>query len=393
MEMKRRANRKEKWLPRLGAAALLLQLYGCAGMFDGLFGGKDGGDKPAALTEFKPAIRVQVAWQDSVGSAGEPALAPAVAGDSVFAAGPAGQLARYAADSGKLQWRINTGRKLSAGVGAGDNLVLAGTAKGEVLAYDANGQPLWQARVSSEVTGAPQVAGDIVVVRSGDGRIFALDARDGKRKWAYQRATPALTLRSQAGVVVMRGAVFAGFPGGKLVALKLADGKVGWEANVALPRGTTELERVADVAGLPVVDGDRVCAVAFQGRVACFDISSGNLLWARELSSSTGLAVDQRNVYVADERGAVHALDKASGASVWRQDKLFARGLSAPLALGGQIAVGDFEGQVHFLAPDSGAFTARLATDGSAVRAQPVRLGERLLVQTSKGGLYSIAIR
>jgi len=391
-----RRNQPLRWLLVL---AIIFQLAGCSGMGEkvstgfGLWGGKDTGEKPAALVEFKPSAELKSSWQERVGGAGDMVLFPAVVGDSIYAVGLDGKIARFNADTGKQQWIIDSGRKISGGVGADGSLVVVGTAKGEVLAFDAKGQPLWQARLSSEILSAPQVASDIVVVRTGDGRIFGLDARDGKRKWVYQRAMPALVLRSHAGVVVAHGAVFAGFAGGKLVALNLATGNVGWEATVALPRGATELERVTDVSSLPVVDDRMICATAYQGRTACFDIASGNPLWARDVSSSAGLAMDDRYVYVSDTHGAIHALDKSSGASLWKQDKLIARQATAPLALGRYIAVADVQGYVHLLAREDGSFAARIATDGSQIGAPPVALNRGFLVQTRNGGLYALTVQ
>lgn len=374
---------------RLPILLLPLLLTACFGWF----GSADEGVKPTALTEFKPSATPVVLWQAGVGSSGNYALQPAAEHGSIYAAGADGAIARFDADTGKQIWRTDTGKKISGGVGTGMGLVLAGTLKGEVLALDTNGNAKWQAEVSSEVLSAPQAADGVVVVRCADGRIFGLDAADGKRKWVYQRALPALALRSFAGTVVTRGAVFAGFAGGKLVALNLANGNVGWEATVALPRGTNELERIADITSQPVVDARQVCAVAYQGRVACFDIRNGNPIWARDVSSSAGLAIDQRNVYVSDEKGSVVALDKTTGASVWKQDKLTARHLTAPLVRGNNIAVADFQGYVHLLSREDGSFAARLATDGSAVRTQPVALDDGLLIQTGNGGLYAISIK
>ena len=131
-------------------------------------------------------------------------------------------------------------------------------------------------------------------MRTADGRIFALNLADGKRRWVYQRPTPALLLRAETAVVATTANVVAGYPGGKLIALDMDDGKLTWEVTVSLPRGSTELERVADVAGLPVIDGGRICAGAFQGKVACFDIQSGNTVWTREISTATGLAVGRQ---------------------------------------------------------------------------------------------------
>lgn len=391
-----RRNEPIRWLLVL---ATIFQLAGCSGMGEkvstgfGLWGGKDAGEKPAVLVEFKPAAELRSSWQERIGGAGDTVLFPAVVSDSVYAAGMDGKIARFSAETGKQQWNADSGRKISGGVGADSGLVAVGTAKGEVLAFDAKGQPLWQVRLSSEILSAPQVANDIVVVRTGDGRIFGLDARDGKRKWVYQRVMPALALRSNAGVVVAHGAVFAGFAGGKLVALNLATGNMGWEATVALPRGATELERVTDVSSLPVVDDRMICATAYQGRTACFDIASGNLLWARDVSSSAGLAMDDRTIYVSDTRGAIHALDKHSGASLWKQDKLLARQPTAPLALGRYIAVADVQGYVHLLAREDGSFAARIATDGSQIGAPPVALNRGFLVQTRNGGLHALTVQ
>jgi outer membrane protein assembly factor BamB len=163
---------------------------------------------------------------------------------------------------------------------------------------------------------------------------------------------------------------------------------------VALPRGTTELERVADVTSLPVVDGKQVCAVAFQGRVACFDAFRGTLIWARDVSSVAGIAVDARHLYVTDDRNAVQALDKRTGASIWRQDKLAGRNVSGPLALGRHVVVGDLEGYVHLISREDGSFAARIETDGSAISAPPLALdATSFLVQTRDGGIFAITVQ
>ncbi|MFA4969213.1 MAG: outer membrane protein assembly factor BamB [Sulfuritalea sp.] len=348
--------------------------------------------QPTELGVIQPTAELKIVWQANVGSAGEFTFSPAVVGDSVYAAGRDGTVARF--DGGRQIWRIAAGQPISGGVGSDGKLVVVGTPKGEVLAFEAaTGRETWKARVSSEVLAAPAVADGLAIVRSGDSRIFGFDAVDGKRRWVYQRSTPALSLRSNVGVVPAGQFTLAGFPGGKLVAIANNNGAAVWEVTVALPKGATELERVADVTSLPVVSGSTVCAAAFQGRVACFDARSGNTIWSRDMSSSAGLDIDSRYVYVADDKGAVHALDAKSGASIWKQDKLSRRDLSRPLVVGNQVAVADYQGVVHLLRREDGAFAARANTDGSAVRSEPVHSGAGLLVQTVKGGLYALESR
>ncbi|HEX4985124.1 MAG TPA: outer membrane protein assembly factor BamB [Burkholderiales bacterium] len=368
---------------RLAAAALLVVAVGACG---------SKGPQPAKLVDFKPSAQARVMWKVNVGEAGRYIFVPALHDKSVFAAGSRGELRRIDAASGKTLWQVDTKAPLSGGVGIGDNMVLVGTAKGTVLAYDLQGKPLWHSKVSSEVLSAPQASGEFVVVRSGDSRIYGLDARDGARRWEYQVTPPPLTLRENPGVTIVENYVIAGMPAGKLVVLNLANGGLVWETVVAAPKGDNELERITDIAGPPLVERGRVCAVTFQGRAACYETQKGGQLWARPASSVGGLAADDLSVYLSEDNGSVEALDRNTGTSVWKQDKLAYRNLSAPLAMKDYIVVGDFEGQVHFLKFEDGSFAARLPTDGSAIAAAPMLAGELVLVQTRKGGVYAIAV-
>ena len=384
---------------RLSILAFVL-LAGCTSLTDlkrdvseRMFG-PEPTDPPMALAEFKAKATAKLLWSASVGKAEGYSYTPAVDGNAIFAASTKGEITRLDATTGKQVWRVSAGEAISGGVGAGENLVLVGTPKGMVLAFDQNGKALWKAKVSSEVLSAPKIANGVVVVRSGDSRIFGLSAVDGKRVWVYERATPSLALRSVAGVALADGAAYVGFAGGKMVALKADDGKLLWEASVALPKGVTEIERIADITSLPVVDGRVVYAVAFQGRVAAVDRTNGRVLWNRDISSYNGLSADDGRVFVTHSGGAVYGLDNGSGKSYWRQGGLLNRQVSAPMPIGEYVAVGDLEGYVHFLSDEDGAFAARIQTDKSPVLAQPVYLGDsRLLVQTSGGGVYAISLK
>ena len=373
---------------QLRSRLVVLSLLGI--MLGGCSGSK--GPQPAKLVDFKPSAKLRVAWRANIGDAGRYVFTPAIFGDSVFAASNRGDLLRLNAVNGKTLWRVDTKAPLSGGVGVAENMVLVGTSKGSVLAYDLEGKPLWQSRVSSEVLSAPQAAGEFVVVRSGDGRIFGLDARDGSRRWEYQTTPPPLTLRANPGVVIVESLVIAGMPAGKLVVLNIADGGVVWETVVAAPKGDNELERITDITGPPLVEAGRVCAATFQGRVACYETLKGGQLWARPASSVGSLATDDLSVYMSEDSGSVVALDRNTGASVWKQDKLAYRNLSAPLANRDYVVVGDFEGQVHFLKFEDGSFAARLATDGGGIASAPKLIGDKVLVQTRKGGVYAISI-
>jgi outer membrane protein assembly factor BamB len=331
-------------------------------------------------------------WRNVVDESLASAFSPVFDNGAIFGAGANGRLARFDAVSGRETAAVDTRRQLSGGIGTGEGMLLVATFKGEVLAFDEkNGKPLWTAQVSSEVLSPPRAEGGMVVVRVGDGRIFALDAATGKRKWVYQGATPSLTVRNFAGVLISRGIVFAGFAGGKLIALNLTNGSVTWEAVVSRPRGATELERVTDITSLPVINEQQVCAVAYQGRVACFDIATGNQIWARDVSSNAGLAMDNHYIYVSEDRGAVVAYDKNDGTGVWRQDILNGLKLSPPLVQDNHVIVADSQGFVNLFRNSDGSIIARSATDGSPIATRPVPLPEGIAVQTKKGGLYAFS--
>lgn len=378
-------------LSLLAAAGLLLT--GCATVSDAIDSINpfaSSAPKMVPLAAIKNTVDVNVLWSAGAGKAGDYTFTPAVVGNAVYVAGRDGAISKL--EQGKATWKINAGQALSAGVGASARMVVVGTPKGEVLAFSAeDGKPLWQAKVSSEVLAAPTVGDEGVAVKSGDNRVFLFDLNDGGRKWVYQRSTPPLSVRSAGAPVFSDRYVFVGFPGGKLVALALQNGAPVWEGTVALPKGATELDRVADVVAPPVIEGTQVCAAAFQGRVACFDLGqSGTMIWSRDISSAAGLALDGRYLFVTDERGAVHALDRLSGSSLWKQDKLLNRRVSGPAVRRGTVAVADAEGMVHFLSREDGSFVGRQKTDGTPVRAPVQQLGSGFLVQTSGGNVSAI---
>lgn len=372
---------------RVAWFSLMLLLAGCS-----LFGSSKTVREPTKLSEFKESAKIKVRWHREVGDARMETLQPAVMGDAVYAANATGEVYRFEAATGKEDWHINSGLSISAGVGAGEGLVLVGGHKGDIAAFGEDGKLRWKVRVSSEVLSAPQVADGIVVVRTNDGRITGLKAADGSRLWLYERATPALTIRNHAGVLIRDGVVYAGFAAGKLAAINLTSGILKWEATVSLPRGNTELERISDITSLPVADKNQICAVAFQGNVACFDMGQGVLQWSRELSSDNGMVLGEKNLYVTDAEDIVSALDKTSGSALWKNDKLAKRRVSRPCLLDKYVVVGDYEGYIHVLNRDDGGFAARLKTDGGGIVAAPVDLDGGLLVQTVSGGLYSLMI-
>lgn len=352
-----------------------------------------GPPKLGPLPAFEAKVTPRVDWQVPLGAKGGESFAPAIRADAIVAAGPDGTIVSVDPSTGRQIWRIKADRPLSAGVGALPSAVVVGTDKGEVLALDSTGKTLWKVKVSTEVAGPPKAIEGKVIVWALDGRIYGLSDADGSQKWVYQRTNPPLTVRRFAGGTVSRGALFTGTAGGKLLALDANTGVLGWEASVATPKGATELERIADVTSAPIVEERQACAAAYQGRVACFDIVRGTLIWSRDFSSLGGIAVDATRLYVTDDKGAVHGLDKSTGASIWKQDKLASRFPSGPVMVGEYVGVVDGEGYLHLLDRNDGNLVGRVATDGSAALSQPMTAGNAAVWQSAGGTLISASAR
>lgn len=349
-------------------------------------------NEPAALVELKGSMAVRTAWKLDIGKAETFMFTPAVVGATIVAAGAGGDIARIDAVTGRQIWRVKAPTTLSAGVGTDGNMVVVGGDEGSVHAFDMDGKFLWSASASSEVLSSPVIGEGMVVVRTADNRIIGLDAKTGTRKWTVQRISPPLTLRSAPGMVVVGKDVIIAQPGGKLLSVTIATGATRWEVAVAEPRGATELERVTDIAGNPVLFEGDVCAVAYQGKVGCFDMSTGTARWSKKFSSDTGVSVDQRFVFAVEDNGAVSAFARDTGANAWRNDKLSYRRLSTPVSYGRAVAVGDYQGIIHFLSREDGAFLARAATDGSPIISTPLVSGTNLIFQTQSGTVTAIAV-
>lgn len=378
---------------KLVGVGVLALMTGCSTLSSlNPFGSKSKGNEPAKLQELKGTMAVRTAWKLDIGKARGYQFSPALAGNTLIVAGNDGSIARVEAQSGRQIWRVKAGSTLSAGVGTDGNVIAVGATDGTVMAFDMDGKALWKTQLSSEILSSPAVGQGVVVARSIDNRIVGLDAATGQKKWTVQRTAPALTLRTAPGLTVYDKDVIVAQPAGKLGAFLLATGAPHWEVEVGTARGATELERVTDLSGMPNIFESDVCAVAYQGRVACYDVTSGSPRWSRDLSSTVGVAVDQRFVFAADDKGALNAFNRDGGASAWKNDKLAYRGLSAPVSYGRAVAVGDYQGYVHFLSREDGSFLARAATDGSAITGTPLVAGSNLIFQTQNGTVTAIAV-
>ena len=309
-------------------------------------------NSPADLVSFKPTMAVRTVWSLNVGKAGDQLFKPAISKDRIFAASQSGDIVCIDASNGKVIWKIKANTSLSSGVAADATTVVVTGSDATVIALDAaTGQTRWKYQASTEILSVPAIGSGTVVVRSVDNRIVALDSESGTRRWYLQRTAPPLALRSAPGIVVGDGLAYIGLPAGRVIALSVLTGAPRWEATIAEPKGATELERVSDVSGEPVLLGRDLCASAYQGRIACVDAGNGTIRWARELSAAVGPGIDQRYVYTADEKGNLQAFARDSGSSLWRNTSLSAI-RATPVVAGAYLIVQTQDGKLSAIASD-----------------------------------------
>ncbi|MHB8729021.1 MAG: outer membrane protein assembly factor BamB [Sulfuricaulis sp.] len=346
-------------------------------------------EEPAKLQDFTAGRQVKEVWSVDIGASAVKKgviLSPYLDGNVIYTADPKGHVRAFAADSGRHLWRVNIKKPVTGATAEGDGLVVLATKDGEVVALDkTDGHRIWTSSVSSEVLAPAVIHDDVVVVQSVDGRLAGLSAKDGKRLWMYERLEPALSLYGTATPVAEQSNVITGFASGKIVAVQISDGKPVWEMSVAQPHGRNEVERLVDVDASPVMVGKMLFAASYHGKIIAVDIPSGHILWSRDVSTYTGMDADDKNVYLTDADGEVIAYDQRTGASVWKQVHLRARGLNAPRYMDGLVAVGDFEGYVHWLSSDDGHFVARYRVSHSPIRSR-VLYGQGLAYVSSQSG-------
>jgi outer membrane assembly lipoprotein YfgL len=325
-------------------------------------------------------------WQAKVDPIGFP-LGVAARDGRFHVAGGDGAVLALDAATGRELWRGQVGQRLSAGVGSDGRHAAVVTVGNDVVVLDA-GRELWRQRVPSRVITPPLVAGERVFVMSVDRVVHAFDVQDGRRLWVLQRPGDALTL-GQTGVLTAVGDTLVVGQGPRLAGIDPLRGSVRWEVAIATPRGTNEVERLADLVGPPVRIGDVLCMRAFQNSLGCADANRGALLWSRNAGGTQAIGGSEQVLVAADGADRITGYRQSNGDLLWTNEQLRYRSLGGFAGAGRSLIAGDFEGQVHFLDRDTGVLTLRLPTDGSAVIGAPVVSGTTLLVATRSGGLFA----
>lgn len=379
-------------LRSLRAGVLVAAAFALTGC--GLFGGGIR-HHPAPLPAIdQQNLNLDVVWSTDAGSGTQgyvTGLQLAVDGRRIYSANRDGEVTAMRLDTGDIVWQKQTDLHITAGPSVGQGVLLVGGPNGEVTALSTtDGSELWHVNVNSGVLSAPAIGDNTAVVRTSDGRLLALDLADGQQRWALKRSVPTLTLRGTSSPVIDQGVVYAGMDNGRAVAVAVDNGKVLWEQPVAEPTGRSELDRLVDVDAPLLLVGDQLYAASIGGKLVSISRRDGRIRWKRDIASRTGMAFSGNQLFVSDLQGTVWAVGRTGGVVVWQQDALAYRQLSKPVMYLGYVVVGDFQGYLHFLAPEGGSIIARAHPVGSPIRAVPVVVGNRIYVLSTAGDVVAL---
>ncbi len=370
--------------------SMLLLMFGCAT--------PDNSEPPAELTEIDNPESVREVWSFQIGKSSSVNffdLSPLVLDKVIYTIDLNGLIYQIDAKTGNDNWSYETGLAAIAGLSGDSEQLLATSRDGEVALYEIKPKGLverWKKQLSSEIRSQAVLDSGQVFVRTGDGKLSALDASSGEILWTVTRRVPALSLTGTSRPIPAGDLIIAGFDNGKLVAFERSNGSTAWETTIGSPRGRTEIERLVDLDGQFVVRDGVVYISSFQGNLAAVTVSTGQVIWSRDFSSSQAIAIDQEALYLVDDRSHLWSVDRRTGSSFWKQDVLNARKITAPAILGDRLVVGDLAGYIHILRRSDGMLMGRVQPFDSRYFSQPLNQNGTAIVLDVAGNLTALTL-
>ncbi|ASJ97426.1 MULTISPECIES: outer membrane protein assembly factor BamB [Shewanella] len=361
------------------------------------------------LPEIEASVFPEVSWSTSVGKGvGDyySNIRPAVRYDKLFVMDRHGEVAAYDEASGEQVWSIdisswfkeralakNKGARLSSGITAARNKVFFGGESGLLAAADAEtGEMIWHVIAGGELLSAPTVGEDVVVVHTSTGSLEAYNVDNGEKLWVYENKLPTLTLRGTGAAAYEAGGFFVGTADGKVAVIVKANGQAAWEQPIYTPKGGNEFTRMADVDMKPLIVGDNIYAVSYNGNLVSMELRTGRIVWSRKYSSFNELDSAGLNLYLVDDHSRIYAVDKRNGLESWSNSELTNRELTSPMVYKDYLVVGDFEGYLHFIDRASGKLVGRVEVDNSGLFSQPLVIDDKIYVQSRDGKVARITL-
>ena len=289
--------------------------------------------------------------------------------------------------AGQRAWSVNVGDQITGGVtlDALSQTAIISTRGGLVMAFDsATGAKRWQQQLTGSVLTPALISNNRVILSASDGFLHGLSLQNGQSVWQFATQVPAISVRGTAAPTLLdaKTALLA-TADGRLHAITVDNGLPQWSRRVGVGAGSSEVERMSDVDGMPIVDNNQLFAISYSGQLLGINLASREVLFVNELASLKSLAVNNQQVIATSLDGKVVAYNRSNGEVLWESEELAYRHLTNPVMIGNYIAVGDFDGVVHLFDPASGKIVSRVQTKGALSSLQVQ--ASRLLTQSTSG--------
>ena len=355
-------------------------------------------EQPAPVPEISSSVGLESVWTMDVGDGHDDKflyLAPLNTGDRLYAASADGEVYAVGSENGEVFWSRDLDEQISAGVGGDQGNLYVVSRDAELMALSReDGSALWEQPLPNEVLASPQSNGRLVVAQTIDGKVLAFDAATGEQAWQYDSDVPVLSIRAAASPLVGADLVLASLANGKLMAISTETGQPIWQYEVGQPQGRTELERLVDVAGEPLILESAAMIVGYQGKLALIDLQTGQEIWSRPASSLQSPMIGNGNIFVEGANGDITAYRGSDRRELWVQDRLSWRQPTQPVVFEDYLLIGDFEGYIHMLSLEDGSLVGQLEFDDEGLRVPFQRLQNgNLLVYGNSGKLSVLKLR
>lgn len=368
--------------------SLLLTLIGCGGSVDNA-------EPPAVLVDFKESYKLKLLHEINYGGSLSQyiRIEPLELKNEIIFSDSKGQVTVFDKNDFTIRWQKKLNVDFTSAIGGNNNLYLLGTRSGEVIALNPlNGDVVWRVKVSSEVLSRPVMSNNTAIVKTVDGQLTALNAQTGKQKWIYQREVPALSVRGSGVPYVLEDKLITGLDNGKLVVLNIDTGVLFWEKTITIPRGRSEVERLVDLDTDLIVNDNVIYIAGFQGRIVALDLKSGGFLWAKKMSVTKNMALENNRLYITDDNSHIWSLDATTGATVWKQTEFTSRKLTSPVVMGDDILIADFQGYLHVIAKADGHQLARTQLDEAGIDINPIVIGDKIYLQSKRSMIFVLKL-
>lgn len=367
-----------------------------------------GGNAAKAMGHLALGKNKQEIWTQSIAGGGKRerlASPPVVSGGRLYVIGTDAQVHAFNAATGAPIWTArvesegdNSKAQFGGGVSVAGDRVYVTTGMGDVAALStADGKQIWKVRPGGPLRGSATLNNGHVYVMSQDNQIYALSQEDGSVVWTEGGTVETTAIFGVAAPAADQGTVIAGFSSGELTAYRYENGRVLWGDALSRTSISTSVAALTDIDADPVIDRGRVFAIGQGGRMASYELVSGQRLWEINIAGIATPAVAGDWIYVVTDAGRLLCVERATGKIRWisqlkawenEEKKSGSIRWHGPVLAGEQLYLVSTDGEIVTVNPTDGAVSSTLNMD-RAMSLPPVVAGGILYILTDDGRLVA----